>query len=250
VMETAGEKAPGNGFDPEPHPAREMSLHLLRMLETRMDAASIALQAETQLIMARLQLRLLAAAATFTLRTIDGLEARRKMRIELAEIGHVRYDLLNADRWVQRLVPILEAQIDTLDLRVSDRASLRPTVERALYRLLDDVKEKIGGNPMIGNLMMGALRPHVPEYAGVVLAELGRPENKAALKKYIKSTLAESAKGTFGNVDMKWRSYILQRYGCADTAACRQEIGERIARADDELQTDYLTVLGTRCGKK
>jgi len=64
-METAGEKTPGNGFDPEPHPAREMSLHLLRMLETRMDAAGIALQAETQLIMARLQLKLLAAAAIF-----------------------------------------------------------------------------------------------------------------------------------------------------------------------------------------
>jgi uncharacterized membrane protein YqjE len=64
-MEAAGEKTPGNGFDPEPHPAREMSLHLLRMLETRMDAAGIALQSETQLIMARLQLKLLAAAAIF-----------------------------------------------------------------------------------------------------------------------------------------------------------------------------------------
>jgi uncharacterized membrane protein YqjE len=64
-MEAAGEKTPGNGFDPELHPAREMSLHLLRMLETRMDAAGIALQAETQLIMGRLQLRLLAAAAIF-----------------------------------------------------------------------------------------------------------------------------------------------------------------------------------------
>jgi uncharacterized membrane protein YqjE len=46
-------------------PAREMSLHLLRMLETRMDAAGIALQGETQLLMARLQLRLFAAAAVF-----------------------------------------------------------------------------------------------------------------------------------------------------------------------------------------
>ncbi|MEJ0084165.1 MAG: hypothetical protein WDO72_00650 [Pseudomonadota bacterium] len=65
MMEPAGEKAPGNGFDPEPHPAREMSLHLLRMLETRMDAAGIAFQAETQRVMARLQLKLLAAAAIF-----------------------------------------------------------------------------------------------------------------------------------------------------------------------------------------
>jgi len=66
MMEPAGEKTPGNGMDAEEsHPAREMSLHLLRMLETRMDAAGIALQAETQLIMARLQLKLLAAAAIF-----------------------------------------------------------------------------------------------------------------------------------------------------------------------------------------
>jgi uncharacterized membrane protein YqjE len=65
VTEAAGEKAPGNGFDAESHPAREMSLHLLRMLETRMDAAGIALQSETQLIMARLQLKVLAGAAIF-----------------------------------------------------------------------------------------------------------------------------------------------------------------------------------------
>ena len=46
-------------------PAREMSLHLLRMLETRVDAAGIALQGETQLLLGRLQLRLFAAAAVF-----------------------------------------------------------------------------------------------------------------------------------------------------------------------------------------
>ena len=49
--------------EPEPHPARELSMHLLRMLETRMDAAGIALQGETQLLMSRLQLKLLAGAA-------------------------------------------------------------------------------------------------------------------------------------------------------------------------------------------
>lgn len=46
-------------------PARELSLHLLRMLETRIDAASIAVQGETQLLLARLQLKLFAAAAVF-----------------------------------------------------------------------------------------------------------------------------------------------------------------------------------------
>jgi uncharacterized membrane protein YqjE len=49
----------------ESSPAREISLHLLRMLETRIDAAGIAVQGETQLLLARLQLKLLAAAAVF-----------------------------------------------------------------------------------------------------------------------------------------------------------------------------------------
>lgn len=51
--------------DTDASPARELSLHLLRMLETRMDAAGIALQGETQRMLARLQLKLLAAAALF-----------------------------------------------------------------------------------------------------------------------------------------------------------------------------------------
>jgi uncharacterized membrane protein YqjE len=48
-----------------PHPAREMSLHLLRMLETRMEAAGIVLQSESQRLVSRLQLHLLAVAAGF-----------------------------------------------------------------------------------------------------------------------------------------------------------------------------------------
>jgi uncharacterized membrane protein YqjE len=59
------EEKPQSDPAPERSPAREMSLHLLRMLETRMDAAGIALQGETQLLLARLQLRLIAAAALF-----------------------------------------------------------------------------------------------------------------------------------------------------------------------------------------
>jgi uncharacterized membrane protein YqjE len=49
----------------ESHPAREMSLHLLRMLETRLEAAGLVLQSESRRLVSRLQLQLLAAAAGF-----------------------------------------------------------------------------------------------------------------------------------------------------------------------------------------
>ena len=49
----------------EPGKARALALHVLRMLETRMDAAGIALQAELHSFSSRLQLRAVAAALFF-----------------------------------------------------------------------------------------------------------------------------------------------------------------------------------------
>ena len=65
-MEAPDEQPQPAAAPEEPaHPARDLSLHLLRMFETRIDAASIALQSESQRLMTRLQLRILAAAAGF-----------------------------------------------------------------------------------------------------------------------------------------------------------------------------------------
>jgi len=199
---------------------------------------------------------LLAVAANFTWRTVDGLAARRRIRTELAEISHARYGLLNADRWVQIMVPILEARIDELDLTAQDRASLRPTVENMLYKLLDDVKSKMAagapggaggllgqGSALMANFMIGALRPHVPEYANTVLAQLGSPQNKAAVKAYIRNVLAGGAKSTFGNVDMRWYNSILKEHECTDAAQCQQAIGDEIREADGKINRDYLLVL-------
>jgi uncharacterized membrane protein YqjE len=49
----------------EPGQARALAIHVLRMLETRVDAAGIALQSELHSFSSRLQLRLLAAASLF-----------------------------------------------------------------------------------------------------------------------------------------------------------------------------------------
>jgi hypothetical protein len=202
---------------------------------------------------------LLMVAILCTWLTIDTLSARRKLRTELAEISHVRYGFLNPDRWLGTIVPILEARIDALDLTAADRASLRPAVEHALYRLLDEVKAKASaqkpqssgaggfpgqGNAMMANLMVGALRPHVPEYANVVLAELGKPETLNAVRKKLKNTLADGARNTFAHVDMRWYDYILKQHGCADAGACQKLMGAQIAALESKVAYDYLAVLG------
>ena len=95
-------------------------------------------------------LLLLVVACHSVWRTIGILSARRTLRTDLAEISHVRYGLLNADRWVEKLVPILNAQVDALDLTATNRASLKPTVVTALNRLLDQVKQQLAPKPAPG----------------------------------------------------------------------------------------------------
>jgi hypothetical protein len=207
-----------------------------------------------------LSVPLLAAAAWFTWSTIEQLRARRLERTDLAEISHARYGLLNASVWIAKITPILDAQIDTLDLKSANGASMRPMVRNALNRLLDDVKAKMSekpkegapaqpslfgaGNAMIANMVIGALRPHVPEYADIVLAEIGRPETRDAVKKYVRAALVDAAKRTFGEVDMRVYSAILKEYGCADAVACQQELGRRIHAADQRIAQTTWSALG------
>jgi hypothetical protein len=64
---------------------------------------------------------LLLPAIWFSWKTVDGLAARRLVRTDLAEITNVRYGILSADQWRGIIGPMLDAQVDKLDLTVLSR---------------------------------------------------------------------------------------------------------------------------------
>jgi len=130
-------------------------------------------------------------------------------------------------------------------------------VQNALYRLLDDVKVKMSakpaegatpmlgqGNPLIVNMIIGALRPHVPEYTQMVLKELGRPEARTAVKEYLRGAVKDAAKSTFGAVDMTSYKSILKEHGCADGETCKQTIAAEVRQEDERISAHYLWALG------
>jgi hypothetical protein len=204
---------------------------------------------------------MLAIAAASTWLTVSELATRRRLRAELAEISHARYGLLNANAWVERVVPILSAKIDALDLTSVDPEALRRNIERILDKLIVNVVEtmrannskdagSVGGIPaqlrqFITNMLLDVkeLRRHVPEYTNVVMAELGKPEAKAALQQYLKGVLADVSKTTRANVDMRWYSSILKQHGCTDGRGCQQALAARISEADTRILYDYVAVL-------
>jgi hypothetical protein len=197
---------------------------------------------------------LLLPAIWFSWMTVDGLAARRLLRIDLAEITHARYGILSADQWRSIIGPILNAQVDNLDLKGQSK-SLRPMVERSLYALLDNIKTQMtapktkasgmpgGGNAFLVNMIIASLRPHVPEYTNVVMAELTKPETQKSFKDSIRGMLANAVTNTFGATDMTTYNAILKRYGCANGAACETNLGTKIAEADTKVNRYYLTVL-------
>jgi hypothetical protein len=199
---------------------------------------------------------LLMPAIWFSWKTVDGLAARRLIRTDLAEITHARYGILSADQWRAIIGPILNAQVDKLDLKGQSK-SLRPMVERSLYALLDNIKTQMtspnakasgmpgGGNAMLVNIIIASLRPHVPEYTNVVMAELAKPETQKSFKDSIRGVLTDAVKNTFGTTDMTTYSAILKRYGCSSGAVCEETLGKKIAEADTKVNRYYLTVLAS-----
>ena len=202
---------------------------------------------------------LLLPAIWFSWRTYDGLAKRRDLRTDLAELEHVRYGLLSADQWRSIIGPILNAQVDKLDLKGQTR-NLRPMVEHSLNSLLDNIRQQMSapkpanakgppvfglGNPMIVNMIINALRPHVPEYTNVVLAELAKPQNLKAFKESVRSVMTDAVKNTFSTVDMTTYSAILRRYGCSTGAVCEETLRDRIQESDSQLSKYYLIVLAS-----
>lgn len=199
---------------------------------------------------------LLLPAIWFSWKTVDGLAARRLIRTDLAEITHARYGILSADQWRAIIGPMLNAQVDKLDLKQQSK-SLRPMVERSLYALLDNIKTQMttpnpkapgkspGANPMLVNMIIATLRPHVPEYTNVVMAELARPQTQKSFQDSIRGVLADAVRNTFSATDMTTYNAILKRYGCSSSAVCEETLGKQIAEADKKLTRYYLTVLAS-----
>ncbi len=198
---------------------------------------------------------LLLPAMWFSWKTVDGLAARRLLRTDLAEITHARYGILSADQWRGIIGPMLDAQVDKLDLKGQSK-SLRPMVERSLYSLLDNIKTQMtapnpktpgkpGANPMMVNMIVASLRPHVPEYTTVVMAQLTKPDVNKSFKDSIRGVLADAVKNTFSATDMTTYNAILKHYGCASGAECEETLGKQIADADGKLTRDYLIVIAS-----
>src|SRR5215471_12211835 len=87
---------------------------------------------------------LLIASAGLTYPLDIAMHANRNVRIDLAEVRHIRYDLLDANVWADRLAPIFSKKIEGFDLTAADREAMRPSVAKMVERMILQAREMMG----------------------------------------------------------------------------------------------------------
>jgi hypothetical protein len=215
-----------------------------------------------RLIRRILAVGLLIGAAWLLVYLVGDLNRVKVLKTDLAEIHHVRYGLLDAEEWVDRISVVLEKRVDELDLTEASRAQVTAAVTQLLDTLIREIERNLRQRspPSSGNwldqlqgalqqglqdlvLDVARLRDRVPEYADAFVEQLGMPgvkeQIKARLEALLRQTVASSGAGT----DRSRLDSVMARYDCADVAACSDLIQDEIAVMQPEIQTRLAAVI-------
>lgn len=198
---------------------------------------------------------LFVAAAVLTVQLIADLNRIKVLKTDLAEVHHVRYGLLDADEWVDRIASVIEKRVTELDLTEANRPKVVEAVEQVLETMLTEIERYLrrrnlrsGGSWMDqlqGALQQGLqdmlidfdkLRRQVPQYAEIVVEQLGKPEVKEEIKAQLTELVRQTSDATFAKVDRSALNALMQHYACADPDSCTTALEARIGAEERPMR--------------
>lgn len=182
---------------------------------------------------------LYAFLCVFIITSVNLSKSNRERKLDLAEIDHIRYGLLNIDEWEEKIAVIITNKINDFDLVPENRESLQKSIEDMLYRLIDDFEKLLeirtsGSFSGFKKWMAGfaidieELRDNVPMFAESILEELNKPETKAELKVFLLAKLDEFVETTFNKDSQLILDALLAKYGCDGKQVCHDYLREMI----------------------
>jgi hypothetical protein len=167
-------------------------------------------------------------------------------RTDLAELRDVKYGLLDADAWVERVAAILSHKVQAFELTEENRPEIRENVGLVLDRLIVEVDDHLRQRNQEGPLHrrvtgavrqmvqdalvdVGELRERVPVYADAILDELGKPEPKRKIQEQLAAMLRDMTATTFARTDRSALDAVLARHGCESIGDCEARLLEASA---------------------
>ncbi len=176
---------------------------------------------------------LLAVAAVLTVQVILMAKQHQELKIDLSEINHIRYGLLNVDEWAEQVAYILTEKINEFEVTPENREQLETSVSNVLYTLIDEVEKLMeertsgqfsGVKKWIASFALDIeqLRDSVPSFAYTVVNELDKPETKSLLQKYLNDKLEDFTASTYNRDHTELLNELLLKYNCDGKEACKE----------------------------
>jgi hypothetical protein len=197
------------------------------------------------------------AAAVLMGYLVVAVDQVKAQRTDLAELRDIKYGLLDADAWVERVAAILGHKIDAFELTDANRPEVRDNVALVLDRLIVEVDDHLRQRNHEGPLHkrvtgavrqmvqdalvdVGDLRERVPVYADAILDELGKPEPKRKVQDQLAAMLRDVNGTTSGHTDRSALEAVLARHGCSGVRECEALLVE--ASNDGQRKAVALTL--------
>ena len=93
---------------------------------------------------------MLFAVVGSTIQTIQLAREHQEIKIDLSDMNHIRYGLLNVDEWAEKVAHILTVKINEFEVTPENQEQLETSVSNVLYTLIDEVEilmeERTSGN--------------------------------------------------------------------------------------------------------
>ena len=185
---------------------------------------------------------------------INSAKGNQQYKNDLAEISHIRYGLLDADQWRDRLMLIIGKKITEFDLSPENREELQISLENIMYGLLDDfelvVQERTSGEfsgmkRFLAGMILDfdQLRDSVPPYAARILDQVNEPETKKGVQTYLNNKLSMVAAETYSLDTARNMQEVLIRYGCESREEGQALLEERISNRDSFVRNRVWLIL-------
>ena len=197
---------------------------------------------------------LLIAAVVLTIQLISLARVNQEAKIDMAEMNHIRYGLLNADVWREQVTLIMSKKIIEFDLSPENRGELQRSLEIIMHGLLNDlelvVKERTSGEfsamkKWIAGMILDVdqLRDSVPSYASQVLDEINKPATKKGIQTYLSDKLGDLSDITYSMDTTGIMDDLLMKYKCPGTQECKELLNSVIEQKTEAINLRVILIL-------
>lgn len=168
---------------------------------------------------------------------------------EIAEIHSVKHGMLNMNTWKSEISDIIATKVQDFEFTGDNNEALRGYVQKALHKLVDEVKiyldqQKDSGNAfekMIKKVAYDVafdvedFRKNIPRWTDEIMLELKNVDTQKGIKEYIQKKLDELMASSGANIDAATLTFIKDKYGCEEVELCSTQLVETRKGLDKKI---------------